>query len=651
MDITPNFLICYLTLIGATCIVILAGHLLSSIFKLPEEKNYCFFIKLIVGLVGVSTLYALITTKGNTSLICLLPILICYLCFEKGKVNAIKNHNVIQQIKDFEWKYFFLFIAVLTGCYFLQIFKFIDWHGNQYAVWSDPLFYANGAANFNRTGKEVLTSSLLYPHLLNPTYGHFFESWFTALFGKLFSMSYGYIMMLIYFPLTLAIAYWGGTILTFKISNKRIKTVWIYILSALIIFIAPWRTLLTFANLLIPVGYISKYNLLYDTVQKFSIIYILIILFFIINQSGFKRKSLYVMLALGIIYPITLPAIFVSTILFEALYYIKHRNKEDKYILLSTLLTMCSFIAFYLLNSIMATGKLESGQDEVSLLALWIEQAGKITYYKSFISNIALTLVRFIIASIPYIVILFIIPHKYNFIKKSKELQYISLTVFIAFLGYNAIYFIWDADQFFSNIIYPFINIGSFTIIILGIVYNKKLLIYGFCLLFFNILMTVSNSDFKESCYRLDINEYTELCEDMKQEKNIRAIYLWDGSYYYKNPKFILTRTFPDIISEQINVQDYDPISSTMDAWNFNSRRKNLSIFQFAIEKGYANPNSWECRLAFIKEAKVNYLFMSESYDEEEVERELPIEKKYYLPIQQGYVYKIRNKDISSSVN
>ena len=132
-------------------------------------------------------------------------------------------------------------------------------------------------------------------------------------------------------------------------------------------------------------------------------------------------------------------------------------------------------------------------------------------------------------------------------------------------------------------------------------------------LLVLNILQTFRDVDFKNSTYKLKVDEYDDFINHTKGMSQISIALLTDSTYiFYKNPVLVLSRVSNNIYCENIT---YDILNTkkNVDKYTFDKNIKNLSFSKFN-NKIKINNNIENVQFEYLKNADIDYLLISEKY-------------------------------------
>ncbi|MEI6139844.1 MAG: hypothetical protein WCP85_11305 [Mariniphaga sp.] len=549
------------------------------------------------------------------------------------KWELIDFKRIAPQIKQFEYKPIFAIVIGSIVFYMIQYSKFVDIHGNLHHLWTDPLYYVRVGNILNATGIETTAGFFpSYASMYKPTFGHYFESWNSAFFSWLFNISGVYAMMLIYFPITFSTVYIGAVALTKKYTTIESDFL-IYILAYMIIVIAPIRALATPVANFLGFATTNKYNLIYNTVQKFSIIYIFFIWFFIEFKRSKNLGFIFPLLLIGVIYPVTLPGIYGSVLLYLIILYLKNNSKTEHLIVFfSSILLLLSFIAFYYFNREIAI----QNNDNISLVSVIKKHIIDPSFYIYQLTDPFKKFLMFLISFAPYLILLILLKKPIVKIVNIKS-YLLFLLLIIPLLGYNIIYYIWDADQIFSNVFTPITNIVLFIVLVLIVQLRKtSLIVYVFILFMLNIGQTLADKDFKESTYIIYEDEYTDLIKDIKSRKNPSFAIIADSSYrFFQNPSWSLQRISNHVFVENIS-WNISPLSTNKKI----VISDNNTFYRFVYNNNLLN-NIPFAQLKFLREAKVDYLIAHKNTKIDNPIMEF-VDKTYNLPTQQMTVYRLK---------
>jgi hypothetical protein len=641
MEFSPHITHYFPLLIFSVILFYMAGHLFLSGMSQPGETNYRAFLKLLFGQLLVITIYAIIKTKMNTSYLALLFIGVLFISYCRIINRKLFDFILVRgNLKRVEILPIVSILLASFLFYLIQFHKIVDFSGNVHNLYPDRLFYVRVGNLMNATGIETTWNFLpRFAYFFKPSFGHYFEAWNSAFFSWLFDISGQYAMMLIYFPLTFTIVYIACVALIKKYSS--IESVFlVYLFSYIIIIIAPLtiRTIASPVVRLFELDTTNKFNLIDDIVQKYSIIYILFIWFLIEFKNSVNHYFIFPLFLAGIIYPILLPGISSSVIIYYICLYLKGRqNKVYLILIIYTVLIFVSFALFYYLNIEVPA----AGQPVVSLWSVMKSELAQKPFYFYQVINPLKRILEFTIAFMPYLVLLvFLKDNVKNLLKMNKLILFLLLSV--PLLGSDIIYYIFDSHQLFMNIFTPLTNILIFLILVFSFQSGKKFLIIYVCLLIIlNIVQTVRNKDYELMTYKLDENEYRPLINDIRKNSFPDLAFLKDStSRFYNDPIYNLQKISNNLFAEDLYWKPERLTRFGKDEYSDNKYFNGTSFNKY-VNKNNLKENIQEARVRFMKEAQIRYLIVSQNYIPDEIISRI-IDTTFLLPTQKSKVYRLR---------
>ena len=194
------------------------GYLLLMRTKLLPERTFtALFSCLLTGITLVTTVTALVATKGNT-VFCAVPLLALVLYFGVQR-NSGKRFVEISLA-------FHLKNLALLGIAALAIFGFRYWFGyaayGQPAIHDDLIYYAKLSGYLLKTGLETSNVEYLYLQENSQLPYHYFEIWLNAAFLKIFPATSVHLLYLVTYTLGILVV-WVGFCALFE---SRLELTW-----------------------------------------------------------------------------------------------------------------------------------------------------------------------------------------------------------------------------------------------------------------------------------------------------------------------------------------------------------------------------------------------------------------------------------------
>ena len=526
-------------------IINIVGHFYYTAVCLNfENKSVSLFFKQFLGIVVSIVLFALITTKGNTVFFIALLLLLSLFFVNKKEVKTPFN------FKLFEFKQFAISSVFLAAFFF--IFFFFYYQYNNAAVFGDNHFYANVAMSLNKTGIETTNFDWTENHLKAVAY-HYSESWFVAMFSKLFNLLPLAVYYLFYTTIFCTVVLQGAIAIASQIlesSTKKAGKLFLYFVSILFLFLQLFDNPFNSKTILIDYFYVGYplYNI------KYAIIYIVFQASVLAVLNRKFAVAFVLILLLVPLYSTIIPAILSGLALLLFFLWYKKQLTRSQFLIyfLSTIAVALFFVLFYVLQK----GESHSNALNIEKLTISITKIDYIVGFLLVLSVIGL--------------LLFYIVKKYIIKKKSLrtnyvpiELQYILASyivfgigaiigVFLVFPVVNS--FSHDAFQLLSNFIIPYYTVLFFVVIlfILNRFSNKiKYSITCILMIYFVLLcyknpadsLNMSQSKFFETT--TDVAYFNTIKQTIQNDANPKFAFFRD--YSSKNVMYAKTFLFmPD---------------------------------------------------------------------------------------------------------
>jgi hypothetical protein len=134
-------------------ILYFSGHSIVSLFKPVENSNYTFYLKILTGLIGIVSFFAIIHSSFRSHLIISIPLalFLIYLLRERFAVSGFIN-----RVKFIEKMPLLVFIIITTIVYFLTVISIVSFKGELYNIAYDYSFYSGISEILLKTGTETL---------------------------------------------------------------------------------------------------------------------------------------------------------------------------------------------------------------------------------------------------------------------------------------------------------------------------------------------------------------------------------------------------------------------------------------------------------------------------------------------------------------
>ena len=604
------------------------GSFVILCYNLKEKVDTweLFFLKLLVGLISTTSVFALIVSNGETILAGLLLIFLIVYFNNKEKRIFFDYANFFS-----DYKKVFGFIPLFL--IFSLVFSMIIYPVKE-EIPDDFLFYGSIADYLKIYGIEN-TSMNIY-HNQGVSIYHYFSEWTSAMLSKIFNITGSLAYIYIYIPLVTSILFIGVFALVKGIFKVSILTSIFY---TILFFISSqfWGggsvpSIFNINELHFRYGsYFFTANYI-----KLSIVISFFTAFLILFRRGKKFSAISFLLMLPIIWPTTLFGVFGGLILYFTYKFLKQRKIETKKIYL-TLIVLFVFFSFY---KIFGVHKIQYDSITTnSYLGVFLENFN----YKE-------ALIRFpkIIISRTFYFILFVVILIFNFklfksiYKRHKDRINEIFLIFLfliaaSMMGEMIFHYRLDSDQIFSNLVdNTILKYVSFFIVLFSL---KSLVTKGVVFLFFlfTILTYIPFSDFSKienSSEKYEIGNYVASHNKPTFAINLRAtesVLPRVASNVYAPFNFLRTYTdsyFPTNISIFDRKEIY--MSTTKDKIQFNSILVDSPYFIF-INNLNLNHHNESNKIKFLKEKKIDFMIYEEGSLDKVFFNSLNIEKSFKI--------------------
>lgn len=475
------------------------------------------FIRIVLSLVGIVSVYATIMTGFNSVLMGALLLMIfgiiynvrhskqCVQFYEVANAKFEKSHSTFTAILIFV-----CFVLIMFAFCYLYLYN--DFYGNARSVWLDNAFYAGIADNLNSHGIE---SSLLISDNSNatPNLYHYFELWFFAMLANIFGISSLSAMILIGLPILLGTALFGA--FTMVVDNLKVSLPVAFFLALTILFVTiGFRPLIN----------ISK--------MKTVVVLICWIWFFLNIHSKDYFYLLFPICLAAALYSTAMPGLLIGTGLFIVILYIKFRffnGKQHNFssLIAIVLIPLIFTVIFYLLN---ARG---INAEDISLTSVILDYYSVGSNWLGTIEFMLITGAVKLSECAVYIAIIFVISKNFkDSIHRYSDVITLVLSIFsVSALGWSMIYFHLDGEQVYTNVFSPFFQVALFFLLINGLNSSKRYVKYILGVLL--IIIICCNVRYVQSDYIYTLNnrEYETLKMEMGSDK-ISVAYIMEPEFY-----------------------------------------------------------------------------------------------------------------------
>jgi hypothetical protein len=438
-------------------LMVVAMYFTGSVFLryfriVPSNKFSQQYLSLLSGYVLVTLTIALLLTKGATSLVALLPIVV-YLQLTRNKRSderaAISRSEQIQFFSVLS-----AFVVILT---FSFIYKYSGFLPNGEFVpefHNDYVFYANVTSHITNIGYE---NNQIHIQGAFINLYHYSEMWLTSLSHFCFNVPY----MRNYFwgamPIIFTLFWYGFLGLSGMILKGR-STFTLAVVSSICFFVAP------FAVLVNPFASILKgdvYELSFLDFNKFSILLLFLVA---LAHCGRKLESAIILLCtLTVVYPTTLPAVIGTSGILLIYHFIFEKEQRKKHIQLA-ILGVSVIGALGLLTLIFSnTGEVSKNVVATSFADRYIGSISE--YVKTIINIFGSTALKIFISCLPYIALGIFLYRKID--KGILKLIYCGFLILhlAGLFAWALLFRMPDAVQLWNNIYVPTIAVILFILV------------------------------------------------------------------------------------------------------------------------------------------------------------------------------------------
>ena len=571
-------------------IYFLGGLLLKALNLTSNNKAKNNFISLLAGYTILVTIISIVVTKGVTSFIALLPILL-YLLKTK-KENS--NKKEVWQIDNLKSVVIALF-SFTTVTTLLQFFIYTGFNKEGSfipEIHNDYIFYSNVSAHILQTGHEnyYLNSTVSglflyhYSEMYLTIFAHFLK-------GGAFIQNYLFGTM----PILFTLVWYGFYSIAITIWSNR-SSLFLMVFSACCFFLAPIREFVyPFQHYLAG----DVYDLVFTNYYKLAIILLFAIgLYHTINNA---TNRTIILLTLGIVYPTILPAV-LATLSIQILVDIIRKQRID------ILLLICQLFVFVLLASMLYFFKVKiADKSSVSAIDLYI---GNISEYIKTIINIGGSSVcKIMLTTLPITLLLF---SNIALFKKNGLLFFIGFSLLLqafGLLAWGLLFRMPDSVQLWFNIYLPVVAIIIYLVLIYAINdYRNWVKLFGWIFLLTNVLL---HFPIKES-FSLINNQQKDIINKIQSHPNNRFAFIKAPSEYNsifdKNVSFGIIGSYLSYFNES-----YAPVCINTSEIPIQSEWEKGFVKTAPFSKWLEDKNGSleKLQLDYIKENKIRFVLIS----------------------------------------
>ena len=608
----------YAITFGLVCY--LFGCIIASFFSTTYKNlNKVFFIKIVIGLLSLTVIYASIKANLNSILSGLVMLSICYLIVVRKTIN-FNSSQLKFEIKQFVL-YIFATIVFVSFAYFI-IFP------NSYNVHPDYLFYGALGDYLKLYGKENLFLSIS-PDLSKNELYHYSNEWCVALISNFSNLNGTEAFLYIFLPTTFSILYIGIVYLTELITKS--KSFYTYLIAALFFVISS----MSLGESLPSILNIGDFNILYapffgsPSSPKMILTTMLILLALFTYDEKKIHQTIFIFCSICILWPTTLLAILGGVSIYVLFTYFKENKKSEfQANLLYLLITSIFIISFFAFQSQPYNFKPEN---DVSYLQKFL------SFYKSDFSfkELFIILIKTIGSRIYYYVILLIIIifnfktilKFYEENRRFNSFMLMFLFILMSALFFRTIlYFLTDSNQIFANIIdNSTAKILFFSIVVITIKSNVTRLSI-FLLIIFTTITTYRQ--FEETTSKSLPPAFISQYRETFAGDNIKFAIILKREK--SNFKHISQVVYPPMIELRAFSSSYFPVNlniieriklfdnSVSEKHRYNSLLYNSSYYQY-LSLSNEFDDTFENKKRFLREMDINFLIVEKdalTYDQ-----------------------------------
>lgn len=583
----------------------------------PIKRPYeSFFLKLVLGILGIVLVYSIVRTRGNTIFLGLLLFLLLYL-FTHRKRTPIQWDAI-------EYKQLTIAIAVLSLFFILIAFFIFGPSFYNKFLYHDFSFYAAIAHSLKAVGSENLHISLT-ENIYDRSFYHYFELWLAAFFSLLYKTPTLTSLIQITQPLLLTIMSVGAyTVCNTYIPNKRLPR----IICVISVFAVPF--LAEVLNSVFNTTLFVNFSMLNQFWLKYTIIVICIIWWFLYVRD---RQMLHIpLLVLTFVYSTTLFVITASVVLHYTFFV-----KKSKQSILHYGILLFPFLFYIVYYGVWNSSGAEAPQ---SVLSKTIENFTNFTYTdaKKLMGDVLLFAIRHY-----SLYILFLIPVGVYIIKHTNIL-YTSSFIFFIILSISAfaiipiLLFYHDAIQLHSNIYQSFIYIGIIVSFIVLYTLHAPL----FYVLSMSITIVFASLFYDKYVSHNDYSKHEPTIEVFKKisAQPFTSCYIQNAEVYEwfiaRNIDLVIPFTHLRMFTDSyypvcLSVIDIPEAKTEKEKESIFSDRcvKNSQFYVYAQERNDIHPDT--LKLAYLREHAIDYLFLAKGNSFYKLLPQLPVKHHYTL--------------------
>lgn len=497
--------IALLSIIITLSVFYVAGTLLLWLMKVKQKEDvfYETFVRLIVGLVSVVSVYAIVKTCGNTILWGFLIVGVLYLLHAKRNNLFSENYclgNFLQRGRNRFMPALVVFLLGIVFFLFQGTFFYAEPINNM--PHGDYAFYATISSVLNNFGVETLSweSVVLYGSTTPSPY-HYFDLWLPVIFINTLQGDTYEAFVVITQSIYMVILSMGVIAITRRFTSNKLMQVLsvlsVFFAGLLFVRILPQSSDFIFSN---------SCSLKYLSVSIFVVWTVLAML---------ERKGgwFLLMLCLPVVNVITAPVAFTTAVLLLCMSAI--RRKQLKRIVLP-LLSVFAVAVFIVLFYFLQAGESASGGLSLStLLDSFAEDKTK--PFKIIFGAIAILASVYIYYLIPTVGTIISRKRKEYFsLAKDNAIVFVAMIIVVCMgvVVWGLTHVMADSVQFFMVSAIPWVNISIWVLILLSFkVSSSKIayLVYAFVVLLAGLnFYQIKNVPFYRYCQpRCDV-EYVK---------------------------------------------------------------------------------------------------------------------------------------------
>lgn len=600
----------YIFLASTFLSIYFVGHIVHSLIDDKIKSHGVVFQKLLIGMVIISSLYAVIKSNGHTIMLINILIIISTI-FLSYKMKPSKS-NFKKNLSSLELKELSIIFIATSVFYVLQLNTMFDLgNGNIKLIDKDYSFYARLAGYLRDFGIENTNLEYFLADKGGVIPYHYADLWFTALISKTFFIHVQYALILITYPIIFTIVFSGWVYIIKLLKEKFTKKItWLDYLIPLLFF-----TLSMFKGIYPSYINLLKMDIWTPTIlsmPKLAIIYPFI-LFILINL--YEKKYFMVSVTACIIasvYTTVSVSVFLALGIFFLINFLLKKETIKNTILYISPMILTSFFVVIFYYFFGETSPTTISLSDIANIYSSID--GVKTFFNIFIKGFF----QIIATSLPFI-LLFLFTRKYYNKNAGVVLNFSIILIVVSVSMWAFTHMMHDSVQLWTNIYIPLINTLVFFFIIILWVKSSKTNIYRYLTLglLFICLIYIHNPinsekakitfiDFKRKellftkepriAFIKKSNDYVNHFEKLEQ--------VYSGGVYTLmrmiDPLYIVCLSPNSINIENINEQNF------VQKMTF-SKYTNLISDTFSDTK----INNNEMQLMFIEKYNINYLLVN----------------------------------------